>query len=70
MGLSFEDSPVREASAIVLFIAAEFTYQHYYKDNWKSDQSKHEEKSKAHHGVCLLSFFSLFSVYMGLVKVS
>jgi hypothetical protein len=69
-GLSFLEQPVGGECAIVLFVAAEFTHQHYDKDNWQSDQSKHEEKSEAHHGICLLSFFSLSSVYMGLVKVS
>ena len=57
------NSPTVGEGAIVLFaIAAEFAYQHYYKDNWKSDQSKHEEKSKAHHDICILSCFILLSV--------
>lgn len=45
------------ADAIVLFVAAEFVHQQYHKDNWQSDQSQHEEKSKAHHSICLLSCF-------------
>jgi len=58
-GCPFWNSPTGGEGAIVLFaIAAEFAYQHYYKDNWQSYQNKHEEKSEAHHDICLLSCLS------------
>ena len=72
MGLSFYNSPTGEEGANVLFVAAEFANQHHYEDNRQSDQREHEEKSEAHHGVCLLSCLSAFSINSarkGLIKV-
>lgn len=76
IGLSFEDSPVGGEDANTLFIFTKFAckrrYQYHYEDNWHSDQSKHEEKSKAHHNICLLSRlydFSINVVCKGLIKL-
>jgi len=52
----------------LLFIAAEFAYQHRYENYWQSKQNEHEEKSEAHHGNCLLSCLIVLTVYIWFVK--
>ncbi len=55
--VSFRDSPSVGGGATVLLVAAVFAHQCHHEDNWQSNQSKHEEKSKAHHREHLLSCF-------------
>lgn len=56
-GLPQEDSPALGKDAILLFAVAEFIHQNHCEDYWQKKQREHEEKSKAHHGNCLLSCF-------------